>query len=245
MKRLLLSIHDVAPIHAERIARLEAAYAEEAGGDGLWAMLVVPDFHGRSPVAGDRAFQSWLRGRAAAGCEMFLHGWFHRDDGRHEGAAGLKARHMTAGEGEFLGLTEAEARRRLAEGRKLIEDIIGGPVAGFIAPAWLYGPGAQAALRAEGFAVAEDHFRVWSPRTGAVLSRDPVITYASRSPGRVRSSLLWSRIARRLLGPFRTVRLAVHPHDTDVPALGVETRRAVRAFRKGRTLGRYRDLLPA
>jgi hypothetical protein len=29
----------------------------------------------------------------------------------------------------------------MADGRKLIEDIIGREAAGFIAPAWLYGPG--------------------------------------------------------------------------------------------------------
>ena len=39
--------------------------------------------------------------------------------------AAFKAKHMTASEGEFLGLTRAEAARRMADGRKLIEDIIG------------------------------------------------------------------------------------------------------------------------
>lgn len=244
MRRLLLSLHDVTPAHHERIARLEGILAAAAERDAAWALLVVPDFHSRAPVAGDRSFVAWLRARAAAGCEVFLHGWSHRDEAEHSGAAAWKARRMTAGEGEFLGLSQAEARRRMHDGRALLEDIVGAPLAGFIAPAWLYGPGAVAALAAERFALAEDHWRVWSPATGTTLARGPVVTYASRTPARIRSSLLWSRAATTLLRPLPAVRLAVHPHDVDAPALTAEAARAIGAFALRRRLGRYRDLLP-
>ena len=51
---------------------------------------------------------------------MVLHGWQHRDDSRHAGLlASVKARHFTAGEGEFLGLDRAEALRRMRDGRAL------------------------------------------------------------------------------------------------------------------------------
>ncbi len=108
-------------------------------GSARFAMLVVPDHWSGSPIAGNKAFAARLRGWADAGVEMFLHGFTHRDDA----PAGFKARHLTASEGEFLSLTEAEAARRLREGRAIVEDAIGRPVAGFIAPAWLYGEGAR------------------------------------------------------------------------------------------------------
>ena len=238
MKQLLLSIHDVTPAHGERIARVEAELAALTGGSATYAMLVVPDFHGRAPIAGDRAFQAWLRGRRAAGVEMLLHGWSHRDDA----PTGWRARHMTAGEGEFAGLDEAEARRRLRDGRALIEDIVGAPVGGFVAPAWLYGPGALAAVAAEGFAVAEDHMRVWSPATGRTLARGPVVSYASRSRGRMASSLAWSRVATTVLAGLRTVRVALHPHDVDKAPLVAELRRAIAAFLEQRRLGSYQGL---
>lgn len=242
MKQLLLSIHDVTPAHSERIARLEAMIAGATGGVATCAMLVVPDFHGRAPIAGDRAFQAWLRSRADAGVEMLLHGWFHRDRSQHSGAAAWKAKHMTAGEGEFLGLSRADATRSLRDGRALLEDILGRAVTGFVAPAWLYGEGARAALADEGFAAAEDHMRVWSPATGAVLAKGPVVSYASRSRGRILSSLAWSRVATSALARMRTVRLALHPHDVDVPALTRESRRAIQAFLIDRHLGRYDSL---
>lgn len=243
-KRLLLSMHDVTPAHSERIARLEALIAATTCGSTRYAMLVVPDFHAGAPIAADRNFQAWLRARADAGVEMLLHGWFHQDRAVHRGAAAWKARHMTAGEGEFLGLSLIEARARLHDGRALLEDIVGRAVPGFVAPAWLYGPGALAALAEEFFAFAEDHFRVWRPGDGRVLARGPVVSYASRSRGRVRSSLAWSRLATTLLAPTHTVRVALHPHDVDVPALQAESGRAIRAFLGGdRVLGRY-DGLP-
>ena len=94
------------------------------------------------------AYRAKLRAWAESGVEMLLHGWSHRDEtGHHRGVASFKARHMTAGEGEFLGLSREEAARRLRDGRAALEDAIGRPVTGFVAPAWLCGDGARAALR--------------------------------------------------------------------------------------------------
>jgi predicted deacetylase len=169
---------------------------------------------------------------------MFLHGWRHRDDA----PAGFKARHMTAGEGEFLSLDEAEATRRLVAGRAVVEDAIGRPVAGFVAPAWLYGPGALAAIKAQGFALAEDHMKVWQPSDGKVLARGPVVTWASRSRPRIASSLVFAGLARFALQPLPTVRVAVHPGDTTVPALLNSIDAVLATLLRGRTAARYGDL---
>jgi predicted deacetylase len=125
---------------------------------------------------------------------------------------------MTAGEGEFLGLGREEAARRMAAGRKLVEDITGKAAAGFVAPAWLYGEGALAALCSSDFALAEDHMRVWRPQSGETLARGPVITWASRSPMRTASSLAFAALARRALRPLDVVRVAAHPGDTNKAA---------------------------
>ncbi|MBO9376343.1 DUF2334 domain-containing protein [Sphingomonas histidinilytica] len=242
-RRLLASIHDVSPRFAGQVDRLADRLAHHLGGP-RFAMLVVPDHWGEAPIAHDRAFHARLRDWHAAGIELFVHGWFHRDDSRHAGAAaGFKARHMTAGEGEFLGLGEDEALDRMRRGRALIEDIVGAGVAGFVAPAWLYGPGAIAALGTAGFAIAEDHLRVWSPVDGRVLTRGPVVTWASRSRGRIASSIAFAALARHALAPMRTVRVAVHPGDTGVPRLLDSIDAAFARLLCGRTPGRYRDLL--
>jgi predicted deacetylase len=244
-RRLLASIHDVSPRFSDQVDRLAERLARHLGGP-RFAMLVVPDHWGDAPIAGDRAFHARLRDWHAAGIDLFVHGWFHRDDSRHAGAAaGFKARHMTAGEGEFLGLDEDEALDRMRRGRALIEDIVGAEVAGFVAPAWLYGPGALAALATAGFAIAEDHLRVWAPADGRVLARGPVVTWASRSRGRIASSIAFAALARHALAPLRTVRVAVHPGDTGVPRLLDSIDAAFARLLRGRTPGRYRDLLTA
>lgn len=241
-KRLLASIHDVSPRFTDAVDRLADRLARHLGGP-RFAMLVVPDHWGEAPIAHDGVFHRRLRDWHDSGAEIFVHGWYHRDDSRHEGRlAGIKARHMTAGEGEFLGLSHDEALRRMTSGKAMIEDIIGAPVAGFVAPAWLYGPGALAALGDAGFALAEDHMRVWSPMDGAILARGPVITWASRSRPRIASSVFFAAVARHALAGMGIVRLAVHPGDIRIPVLLDSIDRTTARLLRGRVAGRYRDL---
>jgi predicted deacetylase len=237
-KLLLSSIHDVSP-RFEREVDMLAQRIERATGSARFAMLVVPNHWGSAPIAGNAAFQRRLRGWADAGIEIFLHGWHHRDDQ----PTGFKARHLTAGEGEFLHLDRAEAERRLVEGRKLLEDATGRQVAGFVAPAWLYGDDARAALADLRFPLAEDHFRVWQPADGAVLAKGPVISWASRSRARIASSLLFARLARTALQRQRVVRVALHPGDTGVPSLLTSIDRTLRRFARTHRPAGYADLL--
>lgn len=242
MKRLLLTIHDVTPRHAERLERIEAVL-ERLGLEGRYGMLVVPNFWGEWPLEEHREFAAWLRGRAEAGVEMILHGLLHRDEARHRGLwRRFQAAVMTNREGEFLGLDAAEARARLEQGRALLAELLGAEVRGFVAPAWLYGPGALEALEALGFRFAEDHGRVWSPATGETLVRGPVVSYASRDRRRVAGSLLWSRLATVALRPLDTVRMAIHPHDLDVPVLAREIERALAALLREREPVHYEAL---
>lgn len=244
-RRLLASIHDVTPFHLDRLDRL-VPIVQRAVGAGRYALLVVPDFHRAGPLKGNMNFARRLRGWSEAGCEIFLHGFTHLDDSHHESrAARFRAERMTAGEGEFLGLGHSEATARLVEGRAMLENVIGAPVTGFIAPAWLYGRDSLKAIADQGFTLAEDHFRVWNPQTDEVLARGPVLTYASRSPTRLASSILWSRIATTALARAKTVRLGVHPHDVDSPMLVREIERALAAFSASHRPSAYRDLAHA
>lgn len=244
-RRLLLSIHDVSPRFDTDVARLHDLLTA-ASGDAPVALLVVPDFWREAPIVPGSAFARRLRAWAEAGTELFLHGYVHRDDSRHRAPlARFKARHMTAGEGEFLGLDAADAGARIAAGRALIEDISGRPIAGFVAPAWLYGPGAHAALRAARMPLAEDHAKVWRPADGAVLARSPVITWATRTVARERSSLavaaLARQIGRRVAGP-RTLRVGVHPGDLGSDAVRRSIAATVATLARDRVLSRYAAL---
>lgn len=244
-KLLLTSIHDVGPRSESQVDRLRDHLAQHVPLDHV-ALLVVPDHWGEAPLKAGTPYAARLRMWAETGAEIFVHGWFHRDTVAHEGfAARMKAKHMTASEGEFLGLDEAEAYRRMSEGRALIEDIIGRPTAGFVAPAWLYGPGAHAAMARIGFPLAEDHWRVWQPgRDGeAPLASGPVITWASRSKPRIASSLLAAWALPPVLRHKPVARVAVHPGDTTVPALLGSISTTLTRMTRSHRPGRYGDLL--
>lgn len=237
--RLLASIHDVSPAFETEVDALYDRLCGLLGGPRL-AMLVVPDFEDRAPLAGNSAYGAKLRAWAKDGVEMFLHGWCHRDDARKRG---FMQKHMTAGAGEFAQLSKAEALRRLSDGRKVVEDAIGAPVAGFIAPAWLYSPDTIDALGEAGFALAENHLKVWQPTTGRVVAKSPVITWASRTPGRIRSSLMVAAAARAAPWALRNARIAVHPGDTTVPALLGSIDATYGTFMRTHKPARYADLL--
>src|SRR6478752_7529554 len=128
---LLASIHDVSPRFEGEIDRLIDLMGPKLGE--RFAMLVVPNHWGDAPIVPGSPFATRLRSWADKGIEIFLHGFTHRDEAQHSGAADrVRARFMTASAGEFLGLSGADAFARIAEGRALIEGVIGRPVDGFV-----------------------------------------------------------------------------------------------------------------
>ncbi|HZC37818.1 MAG TPA: polysaccharide deacetylase family protein [Sphingomicrobium sp.] len=240
-KRLLLaSIHDVSPRFEGEVDRL-ADVLRSYVGDRI-ALLVVPNHWGDAPIVTCSPFAARLRGWAEAGFEIFLHGFYHRDEANHNGAADrFRASFMTAGEGEFLGLDQHDAATRIATGRALLEDIVGRPIDGFVAPAWLYGAGALQALAEARVPIAEDHMRVWSPATGQRLARGPVITWASRTRFRLASSLAAAAALRH--APLDVLRVGVHPPDIRHPVLVRSIERTLTVAARTRRPSAYRDLL--
>jgi len=242
LRRVLVSVHDVTPRHFERLRTIDLLLGKH-GLAGRYSALIVPNFWHEWPLADHPEFLSWLRRALDDGVEPVLHGYFHVDESEHRSAWDrLRGRTMTASEGEFLGLSKEAARARIVAGQRLLHDHLGTAPQVFIAPAWLYSPGTHEALTDLGLAVAEDHLRVWSPATGATLARGPVLSYASRTRARIAASWLWSRASTALLGPMPTLRLAIHPHDLDVPTLERELDRALATLLRERTPILYRDL---
>jgi predicted deacetylase len=235
---LLASIHDVSPRFESEIDGLRDILAPHVGE--RFAMLVVPNHWGDAPIVAGSPFAAKLRKWSDAGVEIFLHGFYHRDDRRHAGTKALRANLMTAGEGEFLGLGKAEAKRRIEDGRALIEDVTGRPIAGFTAPAWLYGQEVRDALADCAIPIAESHWRVWSPATRAELARGPVITWASRSRARLASSLVAAAALRH--SRARVLRLGVHPPDCRHRAIVSSIDKACRTAMRDRRAGRYSEL---
>lgn len=241
-RRLITSIHDVSPRFESEVDQLSDFLGRRVGN--RIAMLVVPNHWGTSPIVPGSSFATRLRDWSDRGMEMLLHGFFHRDDFPHQRFLDrARANLMTAGEGEFLALSARTAASRIQQGRSLLEDVVGKPVAGFVAPAWLYGRGALDALAASGIPLAEDHWRVWSPETGRTLARGPVITWASRSRPRLLSSLIAASVLRS--APLDTLRIGVHPPDVRHDRLLQSIDETVAVAMKKRRPASYSELLTA
>jgi uncharacterized protein len=215
-----VSLHDVSPAWENEVElALEMAHAHGVRP----ALLVVPDFHGRAPLLDHPAFCDRLRALQAEGHEIYLHGYYHRSRTWDDHAAvhaergiGSRARYLFAqkvvsgGEAEFSDVSHDEALKRLDDGERVLRDA-GLRIDGFVAPAWSMPDWVLTLLGTRGYAFTEDHLRVYDP-VGRRRRASVVLNYASRTPGRLLSSVAWCRIAR----PARRIlpaRIAIHPAD--------------------------------
>lgn len=217
MRALCIAIHDVAPATLPACERLFALLAEI--GAPRATLLIVPDFHRRGRIDRDLAFVRAIDRRLAAGDEVALHGYHHVDDGPapHSPLEWLQRRVLTASEGEFSALTQHEAERRIDAGLALFARLHWN-AAGFVAPAWLLGAGARAALSRTTL--------IWTSTHGAIESladarriAAPAISASARSAWRRWTSRRWLRVAKTAFRTAPLVRVALHPADVADAAL--------------------------
>lgn len=213
-----VSIHDVSPAW-EREVDVALDFCREHGVKP--ALLVVPDYHARAKLSDHPAYCAKLRALQADGHEIYLHGYYHRA----EGGSFFRQKVVSAGEAEFAAVAPSEARRRLDDGERMLRDA-GLAINGFVAPAWSMPKWVLSLLGERGYAFSEDHVRIYDPskqRSRASL----VLNFASRTPGRLFSSVAWCRVAR----PARRVvpaRIAIHPADMRFALLRSETESLLR-----------------
>jgi hypothetical protein len=210
---LTVVIHDVAPATRPQCEALLQAI----GGIARLSLtlLVVPRYHG---APADAAFERWLDLVLARGHELALHGWTHRDDGVPQGWADrLRRRCYTAGEGEFAGLSEAQAARRLHAGRRWFA-AHGWPLHGFVAPAWLMSAGTRRAVAGAGFAYTATLSRLIAFPSQAELPSQSLV-YSTRQAWRRGLSLAWNGALARVQRDATLCRLELHPPDVLYPAI--------------------------
>ena len=202
-------LHDVAAATRAACMRTLAAVAEVA--DVPTTLLVVPRHHGEPSTP---ELVEWLRLREKKGDELALHGWSHRDELVAAGFVDrLRRQVYTRGEGEFWGLSEREATRRIEAGIAWFREH-GFPLAGFVAPAWLLGPGAWEALAMQRFEyTATLRELVHLPGRRAVTSQS--VVYSTSNAWRRQSSLLWNGVVARLERRNPVLRIELHPRDAD------------------------------
>jgi uncharacterized protein len=242
--KLLVSLHDVTPVHAARLHQAEALL--QSFGIGDVSYLFVPRFHG-VPSEDDAAFVRWCRAPRPFRVHWMLHGYLHQElnGSSSSGASGAwwKRRLLTGGEGEFLALRGDALHERLSQGREVFRRCLDADPDGFVPPAWLAHPELQPALRAFGFDYTEDHHRIYALQH-ARSQRAPVITWATRTLTRRLGSLAVCPALRTLWHAQPVVRVALHPHDFDYPATVSNIRHILRSMTRERDIATIKELLP-
>jgi hypothetical protein len=209
-RTVCIVLHDVAASTEPACLRVLAAVRDVAG-DVPVTLLVVPRYHGETPTV---AFERWLDERVARKDELALHGLTHRDDGVADGWVDRARRSgYTRGEGEFWALSRDEALARIDAGLAWFARQRW-PVAGFVAPAWLLGPGARAAVAQRPFEYTSTLRQLLHLPEGRAITSQSVV-YSTSSAWRRGSSLLWNALVARGVRGNRLLRLELHPRDAD------------------------------
>lgn len=206
--KLLVSIHDVTPVHAHAVHWLWDVCARR----GITpALLVVPSWHGGWRIEEHPHFTAWLRDAQALGAEIFLHGERHDEFGAPRGWRDeLRAVGRTDAEGEFLSLEHTAARNRIARGLQRLRAVGLRPV-GFVAPAWLARPGCHDVVAALGLHYSEDVSFIYLHGSGRRI-RAPVVRWSARNALRARISVAVAAVVSSL-ARSSSVRVALHPAD--------------------------------
>jgi len=222
-KTLAVALHDVEPATFERCALIRD-WLDDLGVDRI-TLLVIPaaDLH---PV-GDRSpeLTAWLAHRARRGDEIAQHGFRHLQLRSASVPRQLVARAQGARAAEFVGLGDADTRRVVDAGRRVLR-LAGLDVRGFVAPAYAYTPALRATLA--------ERFAWWAGlvqlHAGDRVRLAPAVGLGTSGPLKRAASPALLRLGAALAGG--TLRLDLHPADLDHPRHVLALERVLRAGRR-------------
>ncbi len=216
-RAIVVSIHDVSP-HTQPACERILADIGTLGVDAC-SLLVIPDHHRRGHFLDDAAFCAWLGELGKRGHETVIHGYFH-ERARRDGESAVQkmtTRFYTADEGEFYDIDRVTALSLVSKARDEFRKI-GLDPRGFIAPAWLLGAEAEAALRELKIEYTTRLGSVLDLRSG-IAHRSQSLVWSVRSGWRRATSRVWNAFLFQRLAANPLMRISIHPVDIEHAAI--------------------------
>jgi predicted deacetylase len=214
---VFVSLHDVTPAYETEV-ELAIKIAREQRVKP--ALGVVPNFHRGWDLRDHPLFAARLRDLQKGGHAIYLHGLYHLAQPTSSWGGFVRQRILSAGEAEFGELTPQQARDRVRTGLDIFA-VVGLRCEGFIPPAWVMPAWLLPLLAEHGITYTETHTRIFNP-VRATSQASMVFNFASRTPGRLLTSVAWAKAARALI-PWVSCRIAMHPADMRFELLRGET----------------------
>ena len=241
MRALVVSVHDISPLTRASCEKILQELRSLGVSEG--SLLLIPNHHGKAPVRDNLGFKDWISDLVHQGYEPVLHGYYHARNPKPTDAGLTKftTQVYTAGEGEFFDLDREEAITLLHMG---LDDLafLDRKIMGFVAPAWLLGYEAEAAVRKVGFS--------YFTSVGSLKVFDGVQNYSSRSlvwstraPWRRMVSLAWNQGLVSRLRDKPLLRIGIHPADCEIPAVWSHVKSVVSAALQDRRALSYEKFI--
>ena len=163
-----------------------------------------------------------------------MHGYHHQRARRVGESVSAKwtTRIYTADEGEFYDIDRAAATTLVTKARGEFRQL-GVEPAGFIAPAWLLGAEAEAALRELGCEYTTRLGSVVDLQTSRVWPSQSLV-WSVRSAWRRQVSRAWNGLLFRRLAAHPLLRISIHPVDLRHPQIWRQIRELVTRARADR-----------
>ena len=211
---ICIVLHDAAPATRSACLRTLAAVRDVAG-DAPVTLLAVPRYHDDPSTP---QFEAWLGERSGRGDELALHGLTHLDPGSAANwRDSLRRSHYTRGEGEFWALSRGEALQRIDLGIEWFAKNRW-PLSGFVAPAWLIGPGAWSAIVERPFEYTSTlRQMIHLPSRVPVASQS--VVYSTSRGWRRSMSVAWNTAVAVAERNNPLLRIELHPRDADFTAV--------------------------
>lgn len=240
-RALVVSIHDVCP-------RFLAETREWLGILNAWdirrcSLAVVPRYEDGASACGCGDLMDLLREQLRLGNEVVLHGYTHRRNGRRlPFPARIRDALTTRGCAEFCTADAAEARERIARGKRELESALQTPLQGFIPPGWWQAAGMHDVLLSLGFLFCT------STTALSILPRRRRV-YAPAITGLPEPRNVFARLAHAYCFGWLPVhlrrrplmRMALHPYDLRNPVFRDSVERLLRRLRAERTAMTYEE----